>query len=159
MPGLLIVGDLLFPDNDCWRTGWCVAAVVPERGEAYVTLAHASSPYVRLKRSVLLSPTPHGSALTPETAPDYVEFFLDRGTANCSVQYISLWRADSERRNDSSPLTGFRLTEFFTPVNSPNIPISGSEEAPVRQFALAELQLNVDLHAISVPYRRRAPSA
>ena len=146
MPGLLIVGDLLFPDNDCWRTGWCVAAVVPERGEAYVTLAHASSLYVGRKRSVLLSPTPHGSALTPETAPDYVEFFLDRGTANCSVRYISLWQLDSERRNDSPPLTGFRLTEF-TPFKSPNIPFSESEEAPV-------LQLNVDLHAICVPYRQ-----
>ena len=118
MPGLLIVGDLLFPDNDCWRTGWCVAAVVPERGEAYVTLVHACSLYVGRKRSVLLSPTPHGSALTAETAPDYVEFFLDRGTANCSVRYISLWQLDSERRNDSPPLTGFRLfgTEF-TPLN------------------------------------------
>ena len=128
------------------------------RGEAYVTLAHASSLYVGLKRSVLLSPTPH-AALTAETAPEYVEFFLDRGTANCSVRYISLWQG--ERGNDDlPPLTGFRFfgTEF-TPFKSPNIPISGSEEAPVRQFALAELQLNVDLHAISVPYRRRDPSA
>ena len=155
MPGLLIVGDLLFPDNDCWRTGWCVAVVVPERGEAYVTLAHASSLYVGLKRSVLLSPTPHGSALTPETAPDYVEFFLDRGTANCSVRYISLWQADTERRHDSPPLTGHRPYDTqFTPVKFQNIPISGSEQAPVRQVALAELQLNVDRHAISVPYRR-----
>ena len=140
---------------DCWRTGCCVAVVVPPRGEAYVTLAHASSLYVGLRRSVLLSPTQHGSALTAEMAPDYVEFFLDRGTANCSIRYISLWQADSERPHDSPPLTGFRLfgTEF-TPSKSPNIPIRGSDQAPVRQFALAELQLNVDLHAISVPYRR-----
>ena len=136
-----------FPGNDCWRTGCCVAVVVPPRGEAYVTLAHASSLYVGLRRSVLLSPTQHGSALTAETAPEYVEFFLDRGTANCSVRYISLWQADSERPHDSPPLTGFRLfgTES-TPSKSPNM--------PVRQFALVELKLNVDLHAISVPYRR-----
>ena len=113
--------------------------VVPPGGEAYVTLAHASSLYIGLRRSVLLSPTQHGSPLTAETAPEYVEFFLDRGTANCSVRYVSLWQADTKRRHDSLPLTGFRLFgSEFTPVKFPNIPISGSEQAPVRQVALAE---------------------
>ena len=71
-----------------------------------------------------------------------------------------VWQAHTERRHDSPPLMGFRLFGAeFTPVKSLNIQISRNEEAPVRQFALAELQLNVDIHAISVPYRRRAPSA
>ena len=85
--------DPPFPGTDCWRTGCCVAVVVPANGEAYVTLAHASSMYRERKRFVLLSPTPYAD-LSRRTAPEYVKFFLDRSETNSSVRYMSLWQDD-----------------------------------------------------------------
>ena len=131
--------------------------VVPANGEAYVTLAHASSMYRERKRFVLLSPTPYAD-LSRRTAKEYVNFFLDRGATNASVRYMSLWQDDSAVT--IPPLDGFRLfgTQFARNSSANAIPDAGGgiDEIPVRQFGLAELQLNVDLHAISVPYRPRS---
>ena len=150
--------DPPFVGTDCWRTGCCVAVVLPANGEAaYVTLAHASSVYKDRKRCVLLSPTPYAD-LRKRTAPEYVNFFLNRGETNASIRYISLWNEDGSET--IPPLEGFRLfgTQFARVSSAHAIPDCGGgiDEIPVRQFGLAELQLNVDLHAISVPYRPRS---
>ena len=149
--------DPRFYGNDCWRTGCCVAIVVPAHGRPEVTLAHASSLHRERKRYVLLSPTPY-SRLGRKTAREYVNFFLDRGQTNASVRYISLWQDD--HAETMPPLKGFTLfgAEFSLVGSTDAIPDQGGgiEEVPVRQFALAQLQLNVDLHAISVPYRPRS---
>ena len=70
---------------------------------------------------------------------------------------MSLWQDDSAET--IPPLDGFRLfgTQFARVSSANAIPDAGGiDEIPVRQFGLAELQLNVDLHAISVPYRPRS---
>ena len=149
--------DPPFRGTDCWRTGCCVAVVVPANDRAYVTLAHASSMYKKRKRFVLLSPTPYAD-ISRRTAPEYVGFFLNRGETNSSVRYMSLWQDDSAET--TPPLEGFSLfgTQFARNSSANAIPDAGGgiDEIPVRQFGLAELQLNVDLHAISVPYRARS---
>ena len=149
--------DPPFPGTDCWRTGCCVAVVVSVNGASYVTLAHASSMYKKRKRSGLLSPTPYAD-LSRRTAPEYVNFFLDRGATNASVRYMSLWQDDSAVT--IPPLDGLRLfgTEFARVSSANAIPDAGGgiDEIPVRQFGLADLQRNVDLHANSVPYRPRS---
>ena len=147
--------DPPFHGTDCWRTGCCVAVVVPANDDrAYVTLAHASSMYKKRKRFVLLSPTPYAD-ISRRTAPEYVGFFLNRGETNSSVRYMSLWQDDSAET--TPPLEGFSLfgTQFARNSSANAIPDAGGgiDEIPVRQYGLAEQQLNVDLHAISVPYR------
>ena len=71
---------------------------------------------------------------------------------------MSLWQDDSAET--IPPLDGFRLfgTGFSRVSSADAIPDCGGgmDEVPVRQFGLAGLQLNVDLHAISVPYRPRS---
>ena len=143
----------------CWRSGCCVSIEIPRNEEAAVGLAHASSLYPGNKRQILLSPTPYAD-LDKETAPIYADYFLNRGRANCSIRYISLWqrRNCSDGRNTPDPpLQDFRLfgTAFAPVHDNVSIPdaVGLDEEVPMKQFARAELMLNVDLHAISVPFR------
>ena len=146
--------------SGCWRSGCCVAIEIPRNEVAAVTLAHASSLYPGNKRQILLSPTPYAD-LDKDNAAIYANFFLNRGRANCSVRYISLWqRRVCPRRGRKivdPPLQGFRLfgAEFGAVNDNVSIPdcVGMDEEVDMKQFARADLMLNVDLHAISVPFR------
>ena len=147
--------------SGCWRSGCCVAIEIPRNEVAAITLAHASSLYRGNKRQVLLSPTPYAD-LDKETAPIYADFFLNRGRANCSIRYISLWQrriSPRGRNTEDPPLEEFRLfgTEFAAVNDNVSIPdaVGLDEEVSMKQFARAELLWNVDLHAISVPFRSK----
>ena len=145
----------------CWRSGCCVSIEIPRNEEAAIGLAHASSLYPGNKRQVLLSPTPYAD-LDKDNAPIYADFFLNRGRANCSIRYISLWQrriSPDGRKTVDPPLQDFRLfgAEFGAVHDNVSIPdaVGLDEEVPMKQFARAELLLNVDLHAISVPFRSK----
>ena len=65
---------------------------------------------------------------------------------------------ESDGRNTvDPPLQDFRLfgAEFEAVNDNISIPdcVGMEEEVDMKQFARAELMLNVDLHAISVPFR------
>ena len=150
-----------FSDDDCLDTGCCAAVIVPWQGKAFLTLAHASSIMLRNKRNGLLSTTP-SAELSERTAPHYVDFFLKRGATNCSIRYISLWhqtKCSSGRMASIPPVSNFRLfgTEFAEIHAAETMPICDgpvrAEEIQTRQFARADLKLNIDLHAISAPFR------
>ena len=149
-----------FAGGECGRTGCCVAVIIPPARRAFVTLGHASSMYAAGRRRVLLAPTPLAKVFA-DTAPRYMEFFLDRGRASSSIAYMSLWQR-AKKANGIPFLTpalpGLRMFGAqFAPVNdSETVPhaVGMEAELPMRQFGQASLKLRIDLHAISAPFEK-----